>query len=114
VLGRDQESLVLVRWRRGDAEVQRGEADRYNTSTEPVLPTSDDCGELRGVIVVVARAGPARGRQRLGTGCCGDKPQARLGAVGEERLRELGGQLIGVRCRLPPGREAGPGLSRQL
>lgn len=42
VLGRDQESFVLVHGRRGDAEVQRGEADRYDTSTEPVLPISDD------------------------------------------------------------------------
>ncbi|BDE43005.1 hypothetical protein SLITK23_62500 [Streptomyces lividans] len=43
VLGCDKESFVLIRWRRGDAEVQRGEADRYATSTEPVLPTSGDC-----------------------------------------------------------------------
>lgn len=43
MLGCDKESFVLIRWRRGDAEVQRGEADRYATSTEPVLPTSGDC-----------------------------------------------------------------------
>lgn len=34
VLDRDQESLVLVHGRRGDADVQRGEADRYDTSTD--------------------------------------------------------------------------------
>ncbi|GAA5215985.1 hypothetical protein GCM10023323_67210 [Streptomyces thinghirensis] len=70
-----------------DAAVQRGEADCYDTSTEPAPPISDNRGELRGVIVVVAGAGTARRRQRVGTGCRGDEPQARLGAVGKAHAR---------------------------